>query len=86
VELLARYFEIPLWVLDKLSNSFFRGSLLRATIRNFHPAIIHSFGVQNGGLERFRAFSAGKPKNIKCMIRNWGSDRFWFRRFPRYKA
>lgn len=82
---LARCFAIPLWVLDKFSNSFFRGSLLRSTIRNFQPILIHSLELQNAGYVSLRAFSAGKPKSIKFLVTNWGSDIFWFQRFPRHK-
>jgi len=30
---LGRWFGLPLWVLDKFSNNFFRGALLRWTIK-----------------------------------------------------
>jgi hypothetical protein len=83
---LARYFALPLWVLDKFANNFFRGSLLRAAIRNFRPSIVHALELQNAGYVCLRALSNQKPKSLKFMVTNWGSDIFWFQRFPKHKA
>jgi len=33
-----------------------------------------------------RALSTGKPKGLKFMVTNWGSDIFWFQRFPKKQA
>jgi len=83
---LARYFALPLWVLDKFANNFFRGLLLRAAIKNFQPNVIHSLELQNAGYVGLRALSTSKPKGVKFMVTNWGSDIFWFQRFPKHKA
>ena len=83
---LARYFALPLWVLDKFSNEFFRGSLLRAAIRSFQPSVVHSLELQNAGYVALRAMSSYKPKDLKFMVTNWGSDIFWFQRFPKHEA
>jgi len=83
---LARYFALPLWVLDKLANNFFRGSLLKAAIRSFQPSLVHSLELQNAGYVALRALSAGKPKDLKLLVTNWGSDIFWFQQFPKHKA
>jgi len=83
---LARYFALPLWVLDKFANNFFRGSLLKAAIRSFQPSLVHSMELQNAGYLALRALSAGKPKGLKLLVTNWGSDIFWFQRFPLHKA
>ena len=83
---LARYFALPLWVLDKFANNFFRGSLLKAAIRNFQPSVVHALELQNAGYVSLRALSPGQPKGHKFMVTNWGSDIFWFQRFPKHKA
>jgi glycosyltransferase involved in cell wall biosynthesis len=82
----ARYFALPLWVLDKFANNFFRGCLLRTAIRNFKPSVVHALELQNAGYVTLRALSAGKPKGLNFMVTNWGSDIFWFQRFPKHKA
>jgi hypothetical protein len=83
---LARYFALPLWALDKFTNNFFRGSLLKAAIKSFHPSIAHCLELQNAGYVALRALSAGKPKGLKLLVTNWGSDIFWFQRFPKHKV
>jgi hypothetical protein len=83
---LARDFALPLWVLDKFTNNLFRGSLLKAAIRKFRPSIVHSLELQNAGYVALRALSAGRPKDLKLLVTNWGSDIFWFQRFPKHKV
>jgi hypothetical protein len=83
---LARYFALPLWLLDKFANNFFRGSLLNAAIKSFRPSIVHSLELQNAGYVTIRALSARKPKDLKLLVTNWGSDIFWFQRFPKHKV
>ena len=83
---LARYFALPLWVLDKFANNVFRGSLLKAAIRSFQPNVVHSLELQNAGYVALRAMSTGKPKGLKLLVTNWGSDIFWFQRFPKHKV
>ena len=83
---LSRYFALPLWILDKFANNFFRGSLLKAAIKSFQPSLAHSLELQNAGYVALRGLSAGKPKGLKLLATNWGSDIFWFQRFPKHKA
>jgi glycosyltransferase involved in cell wall biosynthesis len=83
---LARYFALPLWFLDKFTNNFFRGSLLKAAIKSFQPSLVHSLELQNAGYVALRALSSGKPKGLKLLVTNWGNDIFWFQRFPKHKA
>ena len=83
---IARYLALPLWVFDKLANNFFRGSLLKAAIKSFQPSRVHSLELQNAGYVALRGLSAGKPKGLKLLATNWGSDIFWFQRFPKHKA
>jgi len=82
----ARYFALPLWILDKFANNFFRGSLLKASIKSFQPSTVHSLELQNAGYLAIRALSAWKPKGLKLLVTNWGSDIFWFQRFPKHKT
>jgi len=83
---LGKWFGLPLWILDKFTNNFFRGSLLRWTIRKHKPDILHALELQNAGYVSLRALSKEKPKSLKFMVTNWGSDIFWFQRFPKHKV
>jgi len=79
---LARYFALPLWILDKFANNFFRASLLKAAIKNFQPSTVQSLELQNAGYLALRDLSAGKPKGLKLLVTNWASDIFWCQQFP----
>jgi glycosyltransferase involved in cell wall biosynthesis len=83
---LSRHFALPLWLLDKFTNNFFRGSLLKASIKSFQPSTVHSLELQNAGYVALGALSSGKPKGLKLLVTNWGSDIFWFQRFPKHKV
>jgi len=83
---LARFFALPLWVLDKFSNNFFRGLILRECINRFEPQIVHALELQNAGYLAHKALTKNKPKSIKFIVTNWGSDIFWFEQFPKHKS
>jgi hypothetical protein len=82
----GRILGAPLWILDKFSGNFFRGILLRRATKDFRPMIIHSLELQNAGYVSLRAMSANKPMGLKLIVTNWGSDIFWFQRFPRHRV
>jgi len=83
---LGRWFGLPLWILDKCTNNFFRGTLLRWTIRRHKPDILHALELQNAGYVSLRALSKHKPDGLRFIATNWGSDIFWFQRFPKHRA
>jgi glycosyltransferase involved in cell wall biosynthesis len=59
---------------------------LKVAIRSFQPNVVHSLELQNAGYVSLRALSNQKPKSLKFMVTNWGSDIFWFQRFPKHRA
>jgi hypothetical protein len=83
---LGKWFGLPLWILDKFTNNFFRGTLLRWTIRKYKPDILHALELQNAGYMSLRALSKYKPDGLRFIATNWGSDIFWFQRFPKHRA
>jgi len=83
---LAKWFGLPLWILDKFTDSFFKGSLLSWTIRKHKPDIVHALELQNAGYVSLRALSKHKPEGLRFIATNWGSDIFWFQRFPKHRA
>jgi hypothetical protein len=83
---LGRWFGLPLWILDKFTSNFFRGTLLRWTIRKYKPDILHALELQNAGYVSLRALSKHKPDGLRFIATNWGSDIFWFQRFPKHRA
>jgi len=83
---LGRWFGLPLWILDKFTNNFFRGALLRWTIERHKPDILHALELQNAGYVSLRALSKYKSDGLRFIATNWGSDIFWFQRFPKHRA
>ncbi len=82
---LSRYFGLPFWVADKLLGNLIRGGLLKIAVERFQPAIVHALELQNAGYIALKAFD-GLKRDFKLMVTNWGSDIFWFQRFPQHRA
>ena len=83
---LGKWFGLPLWILDKFTNNFFQGALLRLLINKYSPSIVHALELQNAGYVSLRALSKSKPQGLRFIATNWGSDIFWFQRFPKHRA
>jgi len=83
---LGKWFGLPLWMIDKFTNNFFRGALLRWTIKRHKPDILHALELQNAGYVSLSALSKHKPEGLRFIATNWGSDIFWFQRFPKHRA
>jgi len=81
----GKYFGLPLWILDKFTNNLFRGLLLRHFITKYNPAIVHALELQNAGYVALRALEKRKPKGLKLIVTNWGSDIFWFQKYHKHK-
>jgi glycosyltransferase involved in cell wall biosynthesis len=82
---LGRWFGLPLWVLDKFVDNLSRGLLARRFIAKFGPEIVHALELQNAGYVALKAIEGNKPHSLKLMTTNYGSDIFWFQRFPKHK-
>jgi hypothetical protein len=46
---------------------------------------VHTLELQNAGYVALRAFD-GRSRSFKLMVTNWGSDIFWFQKYPKHKA
>lgn len=77
--------SIPLWGLDSLFGDRLRGLLLRRVIKGTNPDFIHALELQHAGYISSRALA---DSNIKTtfIATNYGSDIFWFQRFPKHLA
>jgi len=81
---LSRYFGLPLWILDKLLDNASRGLLLKRVILKAKPEFVHALELQNAGYLVLKSLGKSKPENLKSIFTNYGSDIFWFRRFPKH--
>ena len=75
--------SLPLWLLDRFTGDLFRGLLVRREIKRFKPNLVHALELQNAGYSSAVAYRwLAKGKQPKLLITNYGSDVYWFRRFP----
>lgn len=81
----SRFFGLPFWIADKFLDNAIRSSLVKRTIKNFKPEIVHALELQNAGYIASKALAKDKPAGVKLIATNWGSDIFWFQKFPKHK-
>ena len=76
-----KWAALPLGIADLVCANFFRAKLLSREIKKFEPDVIHIMETQHAGYLTDRALKMVnfKPKVILSI---WGSDLFWFQRFP----
>jgi len=81
---LLRRFALPMWAIDRFIDNRLRGVLLRQLIRREKPDILHAMEFQHGAYLVIHGFDklAIRPYFIAT---NWGSDIYWFQRFPRHR-
>ena len=73
---------LPLGVADLLLNNRLRAVLLAKAIDAFKPDLIHVMETQHAGYLTDRALNSTTHKS-KLALSIWGSDLFWFQRFPK---
>jgi hypothetical protein len=76
--------SIPLWGLDLVLRDRVRGLLLRRILRKIQPDYVHALELQHGGYITSRALD-GLPSHAPFIATNWGSDIFWFQRYPPHR-
>jgi glycosyltransferase involved in cell wall biosynthesis len=75
---------LPLGVLDLLLDNRLRAKLLAKLITAFDPDLIHVMETQHAGYLIDRALRTIRLKP-KLVLSIWGSDLFWFQRFPKHQ-
>ena len=82
----SKNFGLLLWALDRFLGEQFRGVLVRNLIQKLKPDLIHVVEFQHAGYILLRALSKPLPgQRPKIMSSNYGSDIYWFRKFPKHK-
>jgi glycosyltransferase involved in cell wall biosynthesis len=82
---LMKKMAFPLGILDLLFGNSFRSFLLKKLILGRPKfSVIHALELQHAGYLLLKA-SKAIPKPTRVIISNWGSDIFWFQRFPRHR-
>ena len=78
-----KWAALPLGIADLVCANFFRAKLLSREIKKFEPDVIHIMETQHAGYLTDRALKTVKFKP-KVILSIWGSDLFWFQRFPKH--
>ena len=83
IELFGGRLAIPFWVIDQLLNNKIRGFLLKRVLLKNNPDYLHALEFQNAGYISSVALSDEVIKT-PLIVTNYGSDIYWFSRFPRH--
>jgi len=79
-----RWLALPLSVVVLILNNRSRAMLLRRVIASRPFDLIHVQEIQHAGYLLLGAGLGSHRSNV--VVTNWGSDIFWFERFPRHKS
>jgi glycosyltransferase involved in cell wall biosynthesis len=79
-----RWLALPLSALDIIFRDFFRARLLRRTIVNGDFDIIHVLELQHAGY--LLLATRLKTDLPTVFVTNWGSDIYWYQRFPGHQS
>jgi hypothetical protein len=78
-----RWLAFPLSALDVPFKNFFRSRLLQSLIKETRFDLIHVLELQHAGYLLLDTHVTNQLP--KVFITNWGSDIYWFEKFPRHK-
>jgi glycosyltransferase involved in cell wall biosynthesis len=76
--------SLPLWALDRFFSNRIRGLLLRGLLKKVSPDYIHALEFQHAGYVTLRALE-DQGIQTPLIATNYGSDIYWFQRFPAHK-
>jgi len=77
--------SLPLWALDRFFGDRIRGLLLRRILKETPPDFVHALEFQHAGYVTMRAL-ADKSITTPFIATNYGSDIYWFQKFPKHKV
>jgi hypothetical protein len=80
---LSGLLSVPLWLLDRFLGEGLRGWLLRMTVKREKPDYIHALELQHAGYIVERGLR-NYLSNASLIVTNYGSDIFWFQKFPKH--
>jgi hypothetical protein len=77
-----RVFSLILWILDRFLDNQIRAKLLNKLVTKSKASIVHAIEFQNSG---YLARRACEYLQIPLYVTNWGSDIYWFQKFPKHR-
>jgi glycosyltransferase involved in cell wall biosynthesis len=90
IHFLLRVLSLPIWFLDRpyLFDGRIRAWFIARALLRYRPDLVHVMETQNGGYPMSIAASALSQKGYRApitLLTLFGSDIFWFSRFPRHR-
>ena len=79
------YLSILLWGIGLISSLILPAKLLIYFAKKQRINQIHAIELNHAGYLVSRAHSLGLPPQIKIIVTNWGSDIYWFQKFPNHR-
>ena len=77
--------SLPLWLGDRVFSNWLRGILVAFEASVYKPDLVHVLEFQNAGYVFLRAEKLSPAlSRSKLLLTPYGSDIFWFQRFPRH--
>lgn len=76
--------SLPLWALDRFFSDRIRGLMLRRILKKIQPDFVHAQEFQHAGYVTIRALE-DRTIRTPFVATNYGSDIFWFERFPSHR-
>lgn len=77
-----KHFSLPVWMVDKIFKLGLRRSGLRRAISKASPHFVHALESQSGGYLAVKALEASP---VPMGLTLFGSDLYWFARFPKHR-
>lgn len=81
---LSRLASLPLWIADRFFGDWLRGALLAWRASQFQPDLVHVLEFQNGGYTFLRARSLTMAIRVPLLLTPYGSDIYWFQKYPKH--
>jgi hypothetical protein len=87
MSLFSRVMSLPLWLGDRVFSNWLRGILVAFEASVYRPDLVHVLEFQNAGYVFLRAEKLNRAlRQTKLLLTPYGSDIFWFQRFPGHLA
>jgi len=80
-----RFFSIFFWMIDLVLCNRLRGYLISKYSKKYNIKLIHAIELNHAGYILTKAERFGLPSGRKLLLTSWGSDIFWFMRFPKHR-
>lgn len=73
------------WAADRFLGNRLRGQKLATAIKSLKPEVVHVMEFQNAGY-LYLAATKKLNKTWRLALTNWGSDLYWFSKYPKHRA